>query len=167
MKGTSMGKKNKKKKKKRRKQARQAAREASERNVAPDPEVIAATLERQRKITEKLGIGAMERHVFVCCDPSKAKCCSRKRGVRAYAHLKQRLKDEGLLRSGGVYLSRANCLDVCKGGPILVVHPDGTWYGHADPAVIDRIVDEHLKEGRPVEDYRIAHKPLPAPAGEG
>lgn len=149
-----------KKKKKQRKKARKASREAAEMHVAPDPEAISATVERQRKITEKLGIPEMQRHVFVCCDPSKAKCCSRKRGVQAYAHLKKRLKEEGLLRSGGVYLSKANCLDVCKGGPIVVVHPDGTWYGHADPAVMDRIVEEHLKQGRPVEDYRIAQKAL-------
>jgi len=128
----------------------------------PDRKQVAATIARQRRITDKLGVPQIERHVFLCAEPSKSKCCSRKAGLRAYAHLKKRLKDEGLLRAGGVYLTKANCLDVCKGGPIAVVYPDGTWYGHCDPPVLDRIVDEHLLGGRPVEEFRIAEQPLPS-----
>lgn len=50
--------------------------------------------------------------------------------------------DEGDLR---VKRTRCNCFAVCKDGPIVVVHPDGTWYQKVTSEVLDRILVEHLK----------------------
>ena len=44
------------------------------------------------------------------------------------------------------------CLGVCSGGPIVVVYPDGVWYGGVTPALLERIVVEHLRDGRVVEE---------------
>ena len=41
---------------------------------------------------------------------------------------------------------------MCQNGPIVVVYPDGVWYQHVDEVGLKRIVDEHLKGNRPVED---------------
>jgi len=122
-----------------------------------------AALKKQRRVAEKLGVTGIERHIFLCCDPTKAKCCSRKRSLAAWKFLKKRLKELGLARSGHVYATRANCLDICTGGPIAVVYPDGTWYGHCDPPVLERILKEHLLGGEVVKEYLIAARPL----GEG
>jgi (2Fe-2S) ferredoxin len=47
----------------------------------------------------------------------------------------------------------AECLGVCAGGPLLVVYPDGIWYHHVDKIALQRIIDEHLRENKPVAEY--------------
>ena len=47
-------------------------------------------LRKQRRTAEKLSIPRIERHIFLCCDPTKAKCCGRKRSLKAWKFLRKR-----------------------------------------------------------------------------
>jgi (2Fe-2S) ferredoxin len=114
-----------------------------------------------RALAEALGLEWYRRHIFLCADQTEPKCAAQAQGIESWEYLKRRLNELKLAGAQGtVYRTKANCLRVCARGPIAVVYPEGVWYHSCTPAVLERIIQEHLIEGRVVEDFAFARNPI-------
>ncbi|MEE8603027.1 (2Fe-2S) ferredoxin domain-containing protein [Euzebya tangerina] len=110
-------------------------------------------LKRLRKRAEKAKMATMQQHVFVCT----ASDC--KSGKDVAKTLKHGIANAGLRAE--LTVTKTTCMNICKGGgSVVVVYPDGVWYGGVDTGLAKRIVAEHLVGGSPVEDATFLSNPL-------
>jgi len=84
-------------------------------------------------------------HAILCCGNK----CEPEGSRELLNYLKSRLLESGM---EDVRVNRAGCLGVCEQGPIMVVYPGGVWYCNLNEENIDRIIEQHFREGRPVDE---------------
>jgi (2Fe-2S) ferredoxin len=104
-------------------------------------------------IAAKLHIPTIQRHIFICADQSVPKCCTKEQSIVAWDYLKRRIKE--LKLETQVFRTKANCLRLCELGPIVVIFPESVWYHSADQEVLERILQEHIINGKIVTEYAI------------
>lgn len=104
---------------------------------------------------EKPKMGDYKRHLLVCTGP---RCTEDGEAQALFETLGEKFKaagiDKGALR---VKRTRTHCFATCKSGPIMCVQPDGIWYYNVNETNLQRIIDEHLLGGKPVEEL-IYHR---------
>ena len=121
----------------------------------------------QRKKLEKKAVsrgigpqsvtGGYSRHVLIC---TQSGCCKDK--DEAKATMKTLNREFKKLKGAGinVYVTEVECLRFCQNGPLMVVYPEGIWYGRVTPEVCERIAQQHFGDGETVEEFAFARNPL-------
>ena len=94
-------------------------------------------------------------HIFVCGSfrPTGAQgVCHKKESSALLQYFSQEAADRGL---DGVMVSSTGCLKLCDHGPVVVVYPEGHWYGSVNEEAADAILDA-IENDTVAEDYLIS-----------
>ena len=106
----------------------------------------------------KIALHEGRRHVFLCTGPN---CCTPEVGQAAWEMLKDKIREAALSAGPNTcQRTKVGCLRICTGGPTMLVYPEGTWYHGMTAERIPLFVQQHLVEGKPVEEWIFAKHPL-------
>ena len=110
-----------------------------------------------KTLAEKIAGPSAAHRVYICGGPT---CCQPELGRAPLAALQRRLAELGLdSGEGKVEARKSACMNVCGDGPVAFVAPDAVWYLGVSGARLDRIAREHLKDGKPVEEFAFNPPP--------
>lgn len=99
-------------------------------------------------------------HLLLCATPTKALCCPDPSiGAASWNTLKRLVRELGLedpARPEGIVLrTKADCLRICAEGPLLLLWPEGIIYGGVSPERIERILRDHIIDGRIIREWVV------------
>ena len=80
--------------------------------------------------------------------------CSASSSEKIIENIRAELVKRGI--EGEVNLVKTGCFGLCQKGPIVAIFPDKTYYCHVKPEDAERIVEEHIVNGRVIEDLELS-----------
>ena len=97
-----------------------------------------------------------EAHIFVCCnrrpEGHERGSCAAKGSEKLRDYMKARAKEMGLTH---LRVNMAGCLDRCELGPCMVIYPEGIWYKIETTTDVDRVLEEHIRDGGRAADLML------------
>ena len=90
---------------------------------------------------------ALKTYIMVCGGTG----CQSNHSVEIMDELKRLIADTG--KQDEIEIIQTGCQGLCAKGPIVVVHPGNTFYQEVKPEMVERIFNEHIIGGAPVEEY--------------
>jgi (2Fe-2S) ferredoxin len=92
-------------------------------------------------------------HIFVCTSSrpngQQKGFCYSKDGVEIVSRFMEEIDERELMDE--VMITNTGCFGICNKGPIVLIYPEGTWYGNVSPDDVGEIVESHLENGQIVE----------------
>ena len=70
----------------------------------------------------------------------------------------EELQEQGIAKDVKVY--QTGCMGICAMGPVMLVLPDRTFYTNLDPEKTKEIIQSHLVNNKPIEEYTFYDKTL-------
>jgi (2Fe-2S) ferredoxin len=99
----------------------------------------------------------LKHHIFVCSSfrvgGDAQGICFKKGASQLIPYIDGELVDRGM---DNVMVTSTGCLKVCDRGPVLVVYPEGHWYGGVNTEEdVDEILDA-LEAGETCDKYLLS-----------
>ncbi|WP_010074634.1 2Fe-2S ferredoxin [Clostridium cellulovorans] len=96
---------------------------------------------------------ALKHHIFVCTscriNGQQKGFCFSKDSVGVVEAFIEEINDRDL--SSEVMITNTGCFGICAQGPVVVVYPEGVWYGNVTEDDVAEIVESHIENGEVVK----------------
>ena len=95
---------------------------------------------------------AVKTYVLVCGGTG----CQSNHSVEVMDELKKLIESAG--KQDEIQIIQTGCQGLCAKGPIMVVHPGNVFYQEVKPEMVERIFNEHILGGTPVDDFLMVEE---------
>ena len=101
-------------------------------------------------------------HLLVCNNkrpPGHPRGCCQDRGSQQlWQALAEELDERGLYDK--VRITGTTCVGPCGRGPVVIVYPEGVWYGNVTKDDVKEIFDTHIEKGEVIKRLLIPEEEI-------
>ena len=97
-----------------------------------------------------------KKHIFFCTnirEDKNKRSCGGPDVIRLRKYMKEKIKEKGIK---GIRVNSAGCLNRCKLGPLMVIYPEGVWMKVTSEQDIDLIIEDYVKNNKPIKHLLIS-----------